>query len=357
MFFTQVWALVKAASRELLWGLRAVSHEVELWKTRARSIPDSAIRGDALASLTHKRPNADGAALFWTLPDRRNASLLGSLVVYETMADFLDSINERAAAAGIANGRELHLALVEAIDPESPISDHYRLNPWQDDAGYLHALIEAARGVCAALPSYTHVRALLIRAATRAQVQGVNHEPDPIRREEALKEWAKRLPSEEQELDWFELASAASAWLAVHVLLALASNTECREDQGSDAYAAYFPWVALTAATLDSYVDVAEDAAEGRHNCVNDYLTSEAAARRICEVTQRATRATKTLHDGPRHAVILASMIAMYLSRDSARIHELRTSSKSIAHAGGPLTRLLVPVLRAWRTATAQRDT
>jgi tetraprenyl-beta-curcumene synthase len=353
----EVWALVKAASRELLWGLRAVSHEAELWKVRARSIPDSAIRQDALASLTQKRPNADGAALFWTLPDRRNTRLLGSLVVYETMADFLDSVNERGADAGTANGCQLHLALVEAIDPERPVSNHYRLNPWQDDGGYLHMLVEAGRETCAALPSYPQIRARLIRAATLAQVQGLNHDPDPIRREEALKEWARRLPPEEQELDWFELASAASAWLAVHVLLALAAKTGCRDRHGSDAYAAYFPWVALTAATLDSYVDMAEDAAEGRHNCMNDYLTSETAARRICEVAQRSTREAKTLHDGHRHAVILASMIAMYLSRDSARIHELRASSKSIAHASGSLTRLLVPVLRAWRIATAQRAT
>lgn len=353
----EVWALVKAASRELLWGLRAVSHEAGLWTLRARSIPDSAIRQDALASLTQKRPNADGAALFWTLPDRRNTRLLGSLVVYETMADFLDSANERGADAGTANGHQLHLALVEAIDPERPVSDHYRLHPWQDDGGYLHRLVEAGRETCAALPSYPHIRARLIRAATLAQVQGLNHDPDPTRRELALKEWARRLPPEEQELDWFELASAASAWLAVHVLLALAAKTGCRERHGSGAYAAYFPWVALTAAMLDSYVDMAEDAADRRHNCMNDYLTSETAAHRICEVAQRSTRETKTLHDGHRHTVIFSSMIAMYLSRDSARIPELRASSKRIAHAGGLLTRLLVPVLRAWRIATAQRAT
>jgi tetraprenyl-beta-curcumene synthase len=353
----EVWALVKAASRELLWGLRAVSHEVELWKVRARSIPDRTIREDALASLTHKRPNTDGAALFWTLPNRRNTRLLRSLVVYETMADFLDSVNERGADAGTANGCQLHLALVEAIDPESPVSDHYRLHPWQDDGGYLHMLVQSGREICAALPSYAHIRTRLIRAATLAQVQGINHEPDPIRREEALKEWVKRLPPEEQELEWFELGSAASAWLTVHVLLALASKTECRERHGSDADAAYFPWVALTAATLDSYVDMAEDAAEGRHNCMNDYLTNDTAARRICEVVQRSLRETQALQDGHRHVVILASMIAMYLSRDSVRIQELRASTKSIAQAGGSLTRLLVPVLRAWRIATSQRAT
>jgi tetraprenyl-beta-curcumene synthase len=353
----QMWALVKAAARELLWGLRAVSKEVELWKTRARSIPDDAIRADALGSLTHKRPNVDGAALFWTVPDHRCLRLLGLLVVYETLADFLDSTNERGAAAGTTNGCQLHLALVEAIDPAAPVSDYYRHHPWCDDGGYLNALIWAGRGSCAALPSYAQIRTPLIRAADLAQVQGLNHEPDPTRRGRALNIWAKRNLPNEQDLDWFELASAASAWLTVLVLLALASQQAYLECDGADVYAAYFPWVALTAATLDSYVDMSEDAAEDRHNCMEDYRNGETALQRICELAQRSVRETQTLHQGHRHTVILASMIAMYLSKDSARTRELRATTKSIACAGGSLTQLLLPVLRAWRIANAQRTT
>ncbi len=46
--------------------------------------------------------------------------------------------------------------------------------------------------------SYPHIRARLIRAATLAQAQGLNHDPDLTRRELALKEWASRLPPEER---------------------------------------------------------------------------------------------------------------------------------------------------------------
>lgn len=354
MVLVQIWELIKAAARELLWGLRAVSREVELWKTRARAIPDGPIRSDALDSLTHKRPNADGAALFWTLPDHRNPRLLGALVVYETMADFLDSTNERGAIAGPTNGDQLHHALIEAIDLDTPICDHYRHHPWRDDGGYLSALVYAGRGRCATLPSYALVRDALICAATLAQVQSPNHEPDPIRREELLKEWALLVVSV-HDLAWFELAAAASAWLTVFVLLALASKPSCLEHDVADACAAYFPWVALTAASLDSYVDMVEDAAENRHNCMEDYLTGETATQRLREVAHRAVHETQTLRHGHRHAVILASMIAMYLSKDSARTPELRATSKSIAQASGPLTQLLTPILRAWRVASSQR--
>jgi len=106
----QVWALLAAASRELLWGLRAVSREVRAWRELALQIPDEAIRQDALRSLIHKRGHTDGAALFWILPRRRHHDLLRLLVTYELIWDFLDCLNERGASEGTANGRQLHRA-------------------------------------------------------------------------------------------------------------------------------------------------------------------------------------------------------------------------------------------------------
>jgi hypothetical protein len=49
-------------------------------------------------------------------------------------------------------------------------------------------------------------------------------------------------------------------------------------------------------------------------------------------------------------------MIAMYLSEDSARTPELQTTTQSLIVAGGSLTRLLLPILRAWRLVYAQRS-
>src|ERR1700734_4377112 len=96
----QTKALVGAVARELCWGLRAVSREVEVWRGRAATIPDHTLRQDALSSLESKRGNTDGAALFWTLPDRRRPQLLRLLVTYEIMCDFLDNVSERGADAG-----------------------------------------------------------------------------------------------------------------------------------------------------------------------------------------------------------------------------------------------------------------
>jgi tetraprenyl-beta-curcumene synthase len=351
----QLRALAGATLRELIWGLRAVSEEVHGWRSRAYAIPDKIIREDALSSLSNKRGNTDGAALFWILPCHRDINLLRILVAYEIMADYLDSINERAAFAGMGNGLQLHLALVEALDPEIPISDYYSRHPWRDDGGYLRALVQTCREGCALLPSYECVRSLTIRAANAARVQALNHELDPDRRDRALKDYAERELAEFDDLDWFELTAARSAWLTVLAMLALAAEPAIEDRHGLHTYTAYL-WICLAATMLDSYTDMEEDAANESHSYVGHYASREFATGRVRELLGRATREAQGLPRANQHLVILCSMIALYLSKDSARTPAMRPGTRGLVRAGGSLSRSLLPILRTWRIAYSQRS-
>jgi tetraprenyl-beta-curcumene synthase len=353
----QLWALAKAAARELIWGLPAVAREVRAWRARALTIPDAQIRVHALTSLAHKRGNIDGAALFWTLPPTRNLTLIRLLASYEMICDYLDSVNEPSIAAHPANGRQLHLSLIEALDFNQPPSDHYRHHPCHDDGGYLKALIHACRARSAALPGYVRVRDRVVGEATRFEIIAINHDVIPSRRETAHRKWAARECSSSDEASWFELTAAATASLTIHALLALgaeppASNASVRRTQG-----AYSPWITLATTMLDHLVDQAEDQANGNHSYVAYYPTPEAATQRIHELVHRCLHEARTLDHGERHALIAACMVAMYLSKDSARTPTMRPTTRSLTAAGGSLTRLLVPILRLWRIAYAQRST
>ena len=324
---------------------------------RASSIPDDALRADALRSLSSKRASTDGAALFWTLPDGRSPNLLGLLVAFEVMADFLDNVSERGVHAGPANGIQLHVALSEALDPGAPVSAYYRHHPWREDGGYLRALVGACREHCARLPHYGNVRSRAIHAATLARMLGLNHEPDPQLRDTALREWARREARSWEELAWFESTAAASGWLTVLALLALAAGVaEPEEGRVRATCAAYLPWISLVATMLDSYADQAEDAAGAQHSYIAHYPCAEVAIERVCEVVREAARRARALPDGARHAVIVACMVAMYLSKDSSRTPQMRASTNTLAAAGGSLSRLLLPVLRVWRVLYSQRD-
>lgn len=337
--------------------MAAVAYEVRLWRARARAIPDPPLRGDALSALARKRGHTDGAALLWTIPRARYPNLLRLLVAYEIIWDFLDGVNERGAAAGQVNGRQLHLALVDAIDLTRPIADYYRYHQCGGDGGYLRMLVAACREHCRRLPSYWAIRPMLVREAIRAQVLAINHDLDPALRDTDLRRWAAETFPDTPNTTWFELTGAASASLTVHALLALGAEPASSEGQHltEQTCAAYFPWISTTTTMLDSYVDQAEDLTNGDHSYVSHYATPQVAAARIRELVERSLIEGRALRDGERHVVIVACMVAMYLSKDSAHTEAMRETTRSFVRAGGSLTRLLLPVLRLWRLAYDQR--
>lgn len=342
-------AVERAATREILWGLPTVTREIRHWRARAELIPSPAIREDALHALANRRMHADGAALFSTVPDRRDAGLIRLLVRYELILDFLDNTSERHPTE--ENGRRLHLALIDAVDPRRTPVDYYRHHPWQDDAGYLRALVESCQRLCHGLPSYRQVRATLLREAKKTQVLALNHLVDAAERDAALQRWAAEECPLDTGLAWYECSAAGSSSLVVLALLTLGSRIGVDPDDVEAIRRAYWPWVSLAAPLLDSYVDQADDATSGDHSYVAHYPDSCRMRQRLAEVIERAVRSVEALPDGPRHAVIVKTMIAMYLSKDYARTPELIDDTHALVRAGGTVTMLLVPILRLWRIA------
>jgi tetraprenyl-beta-curcumene synthase len=349
----QLKALGFATGRELSWGLVEVRRGEVRWQRLAREIPSEPIRNDAMGALGRKRGNVAGAALFSTLPSNRSRELVRALVAFQALFDFLDDLNERHPVA--TNGHQLHQALVDAVTPGTPLGDYYAQHPWQDDAGYLAALVEDCRQRCESLPAFAQVQPLLVVEAIKAQnVLSMNHVPEPAERDRALQEWVSREFPAQQEWAWFELAAAASGQLVLFALFALAAERDVDERLVADTHAAYWPLLPLVATMLDSYVDQAEDAGSGDHQYVSHYVDSDHAVRRISELIDRAARGVRSLPNGHRHAVILSCMISFYLSKDSARTAELRSGSSDLVRAGGTLSRTLAPILRIWRAAYAQ---
>jgi tetraprenyl-beta-curcumene synthase len=349
-----IGALLSAAVRELTWGLREVAGELAAWRRRAEAIPEEAIREDALYALAHKRTNTDGAALFATLLDGRNRDLLLLLANYQAIWDLLDALGERHPTE--ANGRELHLALMDALDPARPLADYYRHHPWRDDGGYLAALVERCRQRCGEMPSYEQVRDLVVEEARLAQVQALNHLPDRGERDSALRRWALAEFPEERRIEWYEITAAASASLVIHPLLALAAKSNLTEREIAMTRNTYWPWVSLATTMLDNFVDQAEDRAEGNHNYFTHYSDSQNGLDRLCRFVRRVTSEAMRLPNGHRHAVVVCSMIAMYLSKDCDETAHSRVARRRLRGAGGDLVKLLVPILRAWRVAYSQRS-
>lgn len=192
------------------------------------------------------------------------------------------------------------------------------------------------------------MRPFVLQGAARCALQAVNHDPVRRRREAALKRWAETEFPGEGSLRWFELTAAASAYLP-HPLLALACDPKLDVATVARTQAAYSPWVSLAIAMLDSYVDQAEDRRTTGHSYIAYYADEATAITRVSEIVRRAIRGVRTLPDGDRHAVVVAAMVAMYLSKSDARARGMRTSTRQLLQAGGCLSQCLEPQVRAWR--------
>src|SRR5215207_3712003 len=81
----QIGTLARSTMLELGWGLPGLNRELASWKRRADRIPDEGIRTDAMHVLNRKTGHIAGAAIFSTLPDRRNPKLLQALVAFQTI--------------------------------------------------------------------------------------------------------------------------------------------------------------------------------------------------------------------------------------------------------------------------------
>jgi tetraprenyl-beta-curcumene synthase len=352
----QLVALTAVAARELAWVLPNVAHAVHAWAEIANAMTDPVLREDALLTLRRERLNTQGAALFAVLPRRRHVCLLRLLSAYQVTLDYLDTISERPSDDPLGNGRQLHLALTEAVDPGGPIPDYYRRHPQKDDGGYLRALVELCRSCCESLPAFERVRERALRAARLGTVQVPNHDPCETRREAGLRAWVERELPGPSELCWFELTAAASSSLWTLALFALAADPDLHEDDVVEAEAVYFPWVCAASTLLDAYVDQASDRAEGNHSYVEHYDSPAEMVERLCEIVYRSVHGARQLRNGERHALIAAGMVSMYLSKESARSPELRRATDRIARAAGSLPRVQLPIMRAMRAAQRLGD-
>jgi ABC-type dipeptide/oligopeptide/nickel transport system ATPase subunit len=160
-------ALGATVARYLRSVFGPVRRELAHWRERARAIPDPALAAHARAGLS-KRGNMEGAALFAVLaPASARRETVRALVAFQTAYNYLDTLCEQPSADPVANGHELHRALLVALDPAASHPDYYALYPQREDGGFLVALVDTCRSALATLPSHPAVAAGAVAAAER----------------------------------------------------------------------------------------------------------------------------------------------------------------------------------------------
>lgn len=326
-----------------------VRAELRAWERAAAAIPNPQLRAHALATLGSERLSAAGAALFATTLPRHVPALVRTLVAYQVICDYLDTLCEQPSDDPVANGATLHRALADAVAPGAATTDWYRLHASGEDGGYLAALVGACRKGCESLPSFPQVRAAAQREATRNQVQGIKDGPAD-RRETELRRWARAQSHDAGDASWFELAAAGSSPLAVLALLAAAADASTSASAAEQVRRCYFPAVEALSTLLDSLADRTRDELTGELSFVAQYPSTAVMTARLQALTLRALVGARRLPNGERHVVLVAGMVAMHLSDPSAWQPSVRDTTRAVLGSSlAGMTPLLLTIMRGWR--------
>jgi tetraprenyl-beta-curcumene synthase len=313
------------------------------------------LRRLALITQRRERGNLEGAAAFAVLaPRSQRARVVRAVVAFQAVYDYIDTLAEQPSEDPVANGHQLHLALLTALSPSDQHSDYYLHSSGNQDAGYMRNLIDTCRFAFGALPSHASVLDRTARCAKRMMAyQALNHGAQGDTRA-ALAGWSESLTPAGTGLRWWETAAAAASSLSVFALIAAAAQPVLRAGEAAATEDAYFPWIGALHVLLDSLIDRGEDLLTGHHCLVDHYSSAEETASRVGSIAAEAMQAIEPLPNAAQHSIILAAMTSFYLTAPAASTPQAAPAARSVRARIGTLTTPTMAVLRA-RRAVEQR--
>jgi tetraprenyl-beta-curcumene synthase len=348
-----------ARATRTYWGniFPMVGRELEMWRERARAIPDLALRAQALEALS-KRGNMEGAAAFATfVPREHRAAVVRATVAFQAAYNHLDTISEQLGSIGPGEARVLHEALLAALaclrpgtwsgrrrSVESGHDYERQIHPPKNKEGdYLAALVETCQGALSELPSYERVAPAAQRAAERVvSFQAFN------RRERGdMEHWGCEQTPPDSDLRWWETAASGGSSLGVHVMIAAAAEPGIDQAHVDEMERAYFPWIGALHSMLDQLIDVEEDASSGQPNLIELYGSVEEAAERMALLAERSLECARGLEPEHRHDLIVTAMASFYLSSPEARVGEATVVTRAVLDVFGELARPALAVFGA----------
>lgn len=342
-------AFASAARRYWLGVFPVVQREIRRLRRCARGIPDPALRTLAIDAQQRKWASLEGAAAFAVFTPRLGRFSLARLLVdLQGVFDYADTLMEQPSRAPVANARRLHDACVAALQSDGPHADYYEYHPSRDDGGYLVELVDGCRAAVCALPSYAVVADAVTRHAWRvvfyqSRVNLASADDHP-----ALARWASKQSAGSQ-LKWWELGAACGSSLAIFAHLAAASDPNLTRSEVEAIEALYWPWAEALHIMLDSLIDRAEDRATDQLNLLDYYTSQQEMVERLGLLAREMAKRAEAVP--PHHRLILAAMVALYLSDEQAWIPSARPATERILEATGSFARPALVLLRLRRMA------
>jgi tetraprenyl-beta-curcumene synthase len=327
--------------------------EIRRLRRCARDIPDLVLRRLALDAQQRKWACLEGAAAFATFLTREHrVRFTRLLITLQALLDYIDTLMEQPSDDPAANARQLHQAFLVALQPGRPHRDYYRHHPHEDDGGYLAHLADACSGSIRELPSYTVVADRVMGHAERMVFYQSVINLATVADYPFLDRWANKQASGTLLHRW-EVGAACGSSLAIFAHLATAADPAPVSNEVDAIDALYWPWAESLHILLDSLIDRVEDRETGQLNLLDNYSSQAEMAERLGVLASET--AERALCVAPHHRLILAGMVALYLSDEQAWTPFARPASERVLEASGGIVKPALLLLRARRGALRAR--
>lgn len=302
--------------------------QLDTIRTRAESIPDEALRREALSSIDGKAYHVAGACILATfLSDGAAQEYVSIVAPLESIYDYLDNLCDRLPDVPIGAYPVLHQAIADALDPTVEPRNYYAMGPPGDDGGYLHWLVTRSQDGIRAIDGYEKLLPHFREAAELyAEMQTYKHYPAGEREAELIGWYERR--GRGLSLEWQEFACAAGSQFQVYAPLyeLLAGRPEATDA----AYGAHFPAVAALHVLLDSFIDQAEDREYGELCFAEVYPSLERLRDRVGYLAGRAKLGFSALPVPAEHRFVLRVMALFYLTHPKVYAQGLNGQAEAL---------------------------
>ncbi len=272
---------------------------------------------------------------------------------FQSIYDYVDTLAELPNKSPSQNARQLHRALLAALET-TPVQavDYYAFHGHNDDGGYLAEIVQACRAALATLPSIIAVRASAQQVTERIVIYQSLNLTETQGGQDGLAQWARGARPVGDALRWWETAASAGSSLCLFALVAAAGSPNLKASEAAAIESAYWPWIGALHSLLDSLVDRADDTAAGQHSLLDYYATPEETAYRLRVLTREGVHAAQALSHPRQHLLILSGMVAHYLVSPTAQAPSATAASQSVIDELGALVRPAMLLLRFRESAT-----
>ncbi len=313
-----------------------VHKQLNQWRKKAETIPNTELKTQALASIQHKTFHCEGGGIYSLLARENWREAVRFIVAYQTISDYLDNLCDRSTSMDPEDFRMLHASMTDALNPGNELKDYYYYREDKNDGGYLHSLVLACQEVLRDASPYSFAQPYTSKLGYLYNDLQVHKHVQEEERIPRLKGWFEHYQQECPNLEWYEFSACTGSTLGIFCLVSYSLSGEMTEGLAEQVMCSYFPYMQGLHILLDYYIDQQEDEEEGDLNFCSYYEHEELMRDRFVYFVKQTNLSVKSLPHAAFHEMIREGLVGLYLADHKVkRISHAKSFVKALLRASG----------------------